>query len=372
MSPEEKMVDRCGGNVSEAARRLGITRNTLRYRLANPKSVLDLHRNKKEERQIKRHNKELLLRVEEAEKRQKVLDALDRPLFVPKIKSQGVKGKREAALVVLASDWHVEEKVFPQQVAGVNEYTTKIAKLRIIRFFEAIVWMAKHHRQSFSIQELVLWFGGDLITGYIHEELEETNGMSPFEAVHFLKGMLIWGILYLLDRGDFDQITIPCSFGNHGRVHKRKRVKTGAQNSFEWAMYVDLEEHFKDDPRVTFVVDKSAHQYVQVYDFRLHFHHGDDVRYGGGVGGVSIPLNKRVAQWDRIMQSDYHHVGHFHQYLDGGRWLVNGSLIGYSEYAMSIGANPEPPQQGCYLLDSKRGKTCVAPLWVDEKGFPKL
>jgi hypothetical protein len=40
--------------------------------------------------------------------------------------------------------------------------------------------------------------------------------------------------------------------------------------------------------------------------------------------------------------------------------------MGYNAYAMSIGADFEEPRQAFYLLDAKRGKTCVSPIWVKE------
>lgn len=375
MSPQQKAaldaLKAAKGNKTEAAKALGISRSTLRMHLrrVDQKEIetdpVELSRAKAKLREKSSETKELLRRVEEAEARQSALDALHSAPRIPEIKSRGVRGKREAVFVALASDWHLEEVVYPDQVAGVNEYNLTIAEQRARRFFAGIWWLVQHHRQSFDISTVLLWIGGDIITGYIHEELEETNPLSPIEAMLFAKGIFIAGIDFLLSCGL--ELKIPCSFGNHGRVHKRKRLKTGAQNSFEWLLYRSLEEHYQGDPRVEFVVDKSAHQYVDVYGFKLHFHHGDDVRYAGGVGGVSIPLNKRVAQWDRIRRCDYHNVGHFHQFLDGGIWMVNGSLIGYSEFAFSIGGSPEAPIQGTYLIDSKRGKTMVSPLWVDEK-----
>jgi hypothetical protein len=131
-------------------------------------------------------------------------------------------------------------------------------------------------------------------------------------------------------------------------------------------MYCQIAQYFEDDPRVRVLADPSAHQYAKAYDFDLHFHHGDETSYHGGVGGITIPLNKAVAQWDIVRRCHYHHFGHWHQYTDTGRIVVNGSLIGYSAYAMAIKAAPEIPQQAFYLLDSKRGKTAKSPIWVSD------
>jgi len=46
--------------------------------------------------------------------------------------------------------------------------------------------------------------------------------------------------------------------------------------------------------------------------------------------------------------------------------LVNGSLIGYNSFALSIKASAERPQQMFALIDKVRGKTLVAPILLDE------
>ncbi len=132
-------------------------------------------------------------------------------------------------------------------------------------------------------------------------------------------------------------------------------------------MYHNLAARLKDDKRVRFEITASAHQYVRVYDQVIHFHHGDSLKYGGGVGGIGIPLLKAVPQWDRVVQADVHCIGHFHQLRDYGRAVVNGSLIGFAPYGQHIRAEYEPPQQALFYLDKTRGKTMLTHLWVGER-----
>jgi len=277
-------------------------------------------------------------------------------------------GQRVMTPVVLASDWHVEEPVDPAAVAYRNKYDLEIAARRVVQFFQAAVWLVEHHRADgfLSIRDLVLWLGGDLMTGYIHAELVESNALSPTETVQWLLPRLRDGIKTLLDRLQLARLVIPCSFGNHGRTTDKPRVATGYANSYEWLMYNILASEFRDDRRVEFVITPSAHQYVQIYDWLLHFHHGDDVKYMGGVGGLGIPLLKAVPQWDLVQRADWHCIGHHHQLLDFGRALVNGSLIGYGPYSQRIRATFEPPQQLMFFVDRKRGKCMPTALWVDE------
>ncbi len=315
----------------------------------------------------KRHIKVLVEQLREAQVRSAFISSAKGFKAPPRLLAlEKNSGLREMTAIALASDWHVEEPVDPEAVAYRNEYNLEIAEIRIKRFFQSIIWNVLHHRASkkVAIRQLLLWLGGDLITGYIHPELIETNLLSPTEALRFVMPLLRDGIHTLLKVLGLEHIEIPCSHGNHGRTTDKTRISSGASNSYENLMYHCLAEEFRGDKRVHFEITPSPHQYVQVYDFMLHFHHGDSVRYLGGVGGLGVPLLKAIAPWDLVKKADYHHVGHFHQLSDFGRVLVNGSLIGYGGYSQWIRAGFEPPQQMFYLLDSKRGKCQVTPLWV--------
>jgi hypothetical protein len=273
---------------------------------------------------------------------------------------------REATAVALLSDLHVEEEVKRGDTPVGNVYNLNIAEKRLGRAFSGIEWLINHHRQNWQIRNLVLWFGGDMMSGQIHEENLETSRGTPIETLLWLYPRLLAGVHQLLTGLDLTSLQLICSYGNHGRDTKTCRFAKGAGHSYEWGMYQRLAQDLQSDERVQVLADPSEHQYAKVYDWSLHFHHGHRVQYQGGSGGITIPLNKAVAQWDKARRCDIHNFGHFHQYIDTGAIVVNGSLIGYNSYAMGIKATPEPAQQAFYLLDSKRGKTCKSPLWVEE------
>ena len=308
--------------------------------------------------------------LKHAHRRAKFLDAAAKIHAPPAILAKEKSGLREMTAVALLSDLHVEEPVDPKSVAGRNEYNLEIADRRLKRFFDGFIWNVQHHRASkkVAIRTGVLWCGGDFMSGFIHEDLVQSNALSPTETMLWLLPRLRNGITHVLNSLGLDRLVIPCSYGNHGRTTPKTRIQNGASNSYEYMMYNVLAAEFKalGEKRVVFEITPSPHQYVDVYGFTLHFHHGDSVRYMGGVGGLSVPLLKAIAPWDQIKRADYHHIGHFHQITDLGRVLVNGSLIGYGPYSQWIRASFEQPAQMFYLLDSKRGKTFVAPIWVGE------
>jgi hypothetical protein len=316
---------------------------------------------------IRAEHKQLVEEVRAHREREKVLLSLSDEKPTQRLHSRERKsGLREGCAVVLASDWHVEETVDAAKVSGRNSYDLTIARQRITRFFGGIDWLLGLNRQAFAIRDMVLWLGGDLISGFIHDDLVEANSLSPIEAILCLRDWLIDGIETLLKDPKLDRLIVPCSYGNHGRNGVKKKIARGAENSYEWLLYNILERHFAGNKRVSFSVARGEHVYVDVYGHVLHFTHGDSVNYGGGVGGITIPLNKAINGWNTVRRADMHHIGHFHQLTWTRDAVVNGSLIGYSPFAYHVKAHYEEPQQAFYVLDSKRGRSITAPIWVSD------
>lgn len=327
-----------------------------RRSIENEKSgaARDVHRLKSQIRELRSINRSLMDQLEDAEHQVEVaLELTENALEPQPIKARMPKKKREAVLVAMASDWHVEERVDPATINGLNEYNLDIARERSRNYFRNLLWRLNYCRgkdRNF-IEKLVLWLGGDLITGYIHEELQESNYLSPTEATIFCQDILCSGLDFVLEEGGLKELIIPCSIGNHGRTTPRRRHSTASKNSFEWLMYHSMAQRYAGDKRVKFHIADGSHIYMDIFDKTIRFHHGDDVRYYGGVGGLSIPMRKAHDAWNDSRHADITVVGHWHQLVNYGYAIVNGSLIGYNAFAQSIKARFEKPQQGIFLLE---------------------
>jgi hypothetical protein len=276
------------------------------------------------------------------------------------------KARAVGVPVMMWSDWHVEEVVDPDTVNGRNEYNPAISLQRSRHLAEGCAWMIQQ-LGGWDIERGVVWLGGDLITGYIHDELIEANAKSPTQAVLQAQQQITEALIYVLDNSCLERIDVVCSFGNHGRTTQRRRVQTAAANSYEWLMYHVLAQRFDGDDRFNFIIADGAQVYTEVLGKTIRWHHGDDVRYQGGVGGISIPMRKAATAWDTFMPADITVVGHWHQFKDFGDVVVNGSLIGYNAFALSIKARYEVPRQGFFLIDNDHGKRLVTPIHVDAK-----
>lgn len=284
--------------------------------------------------------------------------------IMPKVAS----GKSESAAVIVWSDWHIEETVYPEQVSNKNEYNLTIADERFLKLLHGGMAWYKIESSKTAIKTIVLALLGDFITGSIHDDLAEGNSLAPADAIHKVYSMIVSGIKFMLENTPKDvQLIIPCHSGNHGRMTKDQRIATESGNSLEYFMYLMLQDYFQTEKRVKFLVQPGYHSYVRFFEgaFEVRFHHGHQMSYNGGVGGITIPVNKSISQWNKARPVNLDVFGHFHTRFDGGNFIANGSMIGYNAYAVSIKASYEKPSQQFFLVNREYGeKTLVAPIFV--------
>lgn len=287
-------------------------------------------------------------------------------VIVPKTPS----GSSESVAVMMGSDWHIEENVDPAAVNYKNAFDLDIMEQRVLRFFQGQYRMFDILKRDTTINTIVLALLGDFITNTIHEDLQESNNLLPAEAIYRAESLIVSGVKFLLENTKDTDLLIVCHSGNHGRMTKKQRGTTEAGNSLEHFMYYHLRDFFKGEPRVTFQIAEGYHSFVALFDdkYKIRFHHGHSINYGGGVGGITIPVLKAIAQWNIANRADLDVFGHFHQFIDYGNFVANGSLIGYNDFAVRIKATFEKPQQGFFLVNKKFGaKTMVTPIFVGQE-----
>jgi hypothetical protein len=328
---------------------------------------LALRRERAESKKWKRSYDDALKRIEEMSVQQEVIDSLPAVQApIPIVPTKG-DGADEAVAVFLTSDWHCEEQVDPKTIENRNEYNPEIASRRLKKMWKSALKVVEKERRLSTINEMIIGVLGDLITGYIHDELLESNFLSPTQAIELAQDELVAGLTFMADNGKFKKIHVPCCVGNHGRTTQKRRVSTGNYNSYEWYMYRQVAKYFESDDRFDFSVADGYHLSQDVLGTNLRYHHGEHVRYGGGVGGLTIPFNKAVQAWNKNnpKPADFDCMGHYHSlhFLPDG--IINGSVIGWNAFANSIKARYEEPQQALFLVAKDHGPTCFNRIWCD-------
>jgi hypothetical protein len=323
---------------------------------------------KAEATELRAQNKALLERVDQQEVELDAYAHALRPRRAPRAirPARRAKAFSESTLVVVASDWHVDEIVEPSTVAGLNSYNPDIARARSERFWQGILRVLEMARAHTTVDNLVVGLIGDFISGYIHEELVATTAMPPLEGIDFATDLVRRGLTLLVEHGKCQRIVVPCVAGNHGRMTRRRWLAHEAGTNLEHFMFRRLVDDFQDVPGVEILVGESIyHDQVEVYGRRLRFCHGETLKYAGGLQGMYGRLYKLHLEQNRITPAFWTICGHWHQlHLFQGLGIVNGSLIGTSAYGSQFGH--EPPRQGWGLIEKDRGTTAMGPIFVEK------
>lgn len=273
----------------------------------------------------------------------------------------------EVIPMVQWSDWHVEEKVEPRTIDGLNEYNPDIAAKRAYKLAQNTLKLTQKERKNACIREMLLTLGGDMINNHLHDHDVRNNYLSPIEAVRFAKELLIKNITFLLEYGDFDKLTIACVRGNHSRQTHKMSATDDYRLNYEQMLYYDLRDYFnRQNAPIEWHIPQGGRAYVEKFGRVVRVFHGWEVKGGGGIGGITIPLWKTLHRYDSIQKADFSLMHDKHTYWAATpHSQINGSMVGYNAYARSCGFPYQPPIQGMKLLDKKRGFTGSFPIFCE-------
>lgn len=371
------------GSISAAARAIGVNRSTFdaRVRVARSQGLsahTKLERTKIEE--IKLLKRQLRVAQKEADTEEKIRSVIyniaatcpEPPKWLNKTVSKRRTGREQDVPMTMWSDWHWGEVVKREEVGGVNEYSTEIAHIRVDRLVTNTIDVVTNHMPCKNAPGIVVCLGGDMINGIIHPELEVTNDDYVLASLFDLQNILAGAIKTLAD--NFGRIFVPCVVGNHGRTTLKPRMKGRVKQNYEWHMYCQLEEYFKDDPRIQFLVPGETDAHFTVAGHRFLLTHGDSlgVRGGDGIIGALGPIMRGAIKTGRSeaqIGRDFDTIvmGHWHQYLSLPGIIVNNSLKGYDEFArLALRAPARAASQALWGIHPKWGITSRWEIYVQD------
>lgn len=281
--------------------------------------------------------------------------------------------EHHGTLVTFLSDVHAGEVVDPDEMDGFNAYNMDICDVRLKRYFERAVTVARHYLSGVKYDGIVLALGGDMVSGDIHDELEQTNEVSTYESVEFLVPRLISGIELLAN--EFKKVHVVSAPGNHGRDSKKPRHKKRSAHNADTHVGRLVAQRFAGNADITFDVPASFDVTFKIYDSVFSMEHGDNFRFGGTSEiGAYGPVKRGTLRKSSQALAEghpftYNLVGHFHQYLPAAPqgFVMNGSLKGYDEYARAWHFKPEPAQQALMVVTPEHGVTVQAPVLVQKR-----
>lgn len=265
--------------------------------------------------------------------------------------------------IALFSDAHIEEVVKPQMVQYLNEYNLKIAEERIKCYFSNLVSCLNEDH----VDTLIFASLGDTISGYIHEELSQTNSLSPLEATLKAQSLILSGLQFICKNSNLKKIVFIGIVGNHSRTTKKIQHSNGFRMSYEWLMYMNIKEQAKLlNLPIEFHIPESEMAILETDDSKRYiFIHGFQIKSGGSgtVCGIYPALNRLSMKWDKTFKQDKIFMGHFHTCVSIPNATVNGSIIGYNTFALTNGFQYEEPAQMYEVYDSEIGQLLTRKIY---------
>jgi hypothetical protein len=280
-------------------------------------------------------------------------------------------GKHEHIPVLITSDFQIGEVIRPQETDHTHGYSVEIFRRRYRALIAQAIRLCLDHQPSWTYPGIIYERLGDTISGGIHEELAETDEVTPIESVQIAAEEETAGIRALAEA--FGRVLVQdCGGGNHDRDTHKPRSKAAGAHSFDRLVSYILQREFKDDPRVEFHTTESPDIIFPVYDRMILATHGDKIGSRGGQGFIGPSATIARGAQKVIMEQqalgrriDEVHLGHFHTFTDQDFVISNGCLPGYSEYAKLNRLRPQPPLQVLAFYSPKWGRVCTKRIFLE-------
>lgn len=304
--------------------------------------------------------------------RRSVFELAEQPIDPPRWTFEPAKSvdSTPGIPVLFASDFQWGEVIKANELDGINAFNNKVASARYKRLIERTIDLCFAHMVNPKYPGILYLRGGDMVSGDIHQELRETNDLQSIPAAIDLIEHEAAGIRALAERfGKVWVISVP---GNHGRTTIKPHAKQYVETNYDYLIAVMLEREFRSDSRVQFMTPMSGDARFKVYDWAFVLTHGDRIGSSGGQGfigpaaTITRGMKKLVDYYAALRQHvDYCLVGHFHTAMELEYGFANGSLPGYSEYAKTFRARPQPPTQWLLFVHPRNGITARWKILLD-------
>jgi len=389
-----RLFSEAGGNYALAGRAAGCATPTFRHRYEQaalrfpklaeklapaPKTIVEHaieHRERADSRAGQAKLKDALKQLAEMHQRIKDLEWAAKASLAPAEWSlpSHPRRKREHMPYLLTSDFQIGEVIRKEETEAGYGYDSGIFCSRYRRMIDTTIYLSFEHAGSlWKYPGIIYVRGGDTISGGIHDELRETDDLTPIEAVELAFEEESAGIYKLADAFGRVEVKAPGAAGNHDRTTFKPGTKNTSAHSYDRLIGYMLRRHFNTDKRVSFQVSESYDVRFPIYGRNILVTHGDRIGTRGGQGfigpaatilrGAQKVIAEQAALGNHV---DEVHMGHHHYPLHLDWVTCNGCLPGYSEYAKAFRMRPSPPTQYLMYHHHKLGVVDIKPIVLME------
>lgn len=282
-------------------------------------------------------------------------------------KTRDRKDLIEETMVLLYSDSHCDQVVYPDEVDGLEDYDFPIAARRHEVLVEELLKWKNEIMTQYNFRKLTLFGLGDYTSGEIHG-----HAIKSYFGCQFTNDLAIAQLIAQMLRelaAHFEEIDVWSIIGNHGRItDKYEFDKTAVPSNHDTLIMKIAEVYLKDVPNVKFNFPTGLSAIVNVEGFNFFLHHGHGKKGGSDVwaqakrrAGSIVPLHRG--------EVNYFCSGHYHSSGEapargGARMLANGAFLACDGYSYQAIEESSEPTQLLFGVHKNNGATWRFPIQV--------
>jgi hypothetical protein len=285
--------------------------------------------------------------------------------------------------VALFSDWHLGDVIRPGDTSGFPSFNLPIAGNRLGYVVKQIKRILTKHRAMYPIKKLVIWFGGDMGNGDLHDA-PLSNCLFIGDQIHFtfiMAKMALEDLLTLTIPDPetglrvVEKIEVLFTCGNHMREATAKfmPMKYQAQRTFDGLIYKLLMTWIDDygSQRISYKNEMSPYIFHDIRGHRYGFAHGMQVGYKNSPDAQCKSMDSFMKTIRSLFDSPEFRrknglqgatfsrmcIGDIHVPVDFPRLTSNASLNGQNELGANWGLEPIPAGQKLFGVTEKHIQT---------------
>jgi len=287
------------------------------------------------------------------------------PVIPPPIRTV----QTEEENVLLFSDAQIGEEIKPDDTNGFGEYNIEIFKHRMQKLTNEVRRINEELKHPNSVLNILML--GDNVDG-IGIYRGQEHHLDALVVDQFLIGVHEIGKSIIQLLGSFEKLRIWCIVGNHGRIGRKGENPSWI--NWDYVLYKTLEMLLANyNDRIEWHIPKSNWTLAEINGHGWLLLHGDTIKAWNsipyyGIDRADSRLTKMLSAKGKTFR--YLVLGHHHNPGDvdspGGEKILNGTMVGGSDFSINQLHTSSRPSQWYFGVDRKRGITWRHKILLDE------
>ncbi len=270
-------------------------------------------------------------------------------------------------------DWHYGEVVDLDSTGGVYQYNPTIAQERFEHTIDQAIELGREHK----IGKMVVIFGGDMISGNIHDDLNRTNEMMIVNQTLEMSEIATTGLEKVVSA--FSTVKALSVSGNHPRLEKIPHFKHKQTENMDYMLDAILQLKVGKQKNLEWLTKKSFWNNFELEGRRFLTMHGDTNKQQNSMGISFYAIEKELRKYMGLVNDGT--IPHFHDMIThhqhtmatipvgGAMNYINGSGKGGDEYSLA-GSRPPSPARQRFLAVSQGKVVADRSIELDHIGKP--